>query len=46
MAGKIIEARSKKASIIKTTGDFKQAIRDAFPNSAKDEKNQMIKRAF
>jgi 16S rRNA (cytosine1402-N4)-methyltransferase len=46
LAGKIIEERSKKASIIKSTGDFKQAIRDAFPNSAKDEKNQMIKRAF
>ena len=32
--------------MIRTTGDFKNVIRDGFSNSARDEKNSMIKRAF
>ena len=37
LARKIIEARS--GQIISTTGDFKNAIMNAFPFSARDEKN-------
>lgn len=47
LARKIIEARQQAGrAAITTTGEFKQAIRDAFPTSARDEKNQIIKRAF
>ena len=44
LAKKIIEMRQGK--MIKTTGELKDAVREAFPNSARDEKNNMIKRAF
>jgi 16S rRNA C1402 N4-methylase RsmH len=46
LASKVVEGRSKKLGLIKTTGDFKLVIREGFPSSAKDEKNNMIKRAF
>lgn len=45
LAKKVVEGRSK-IGMIRTTGDFKQVIRDGFPNSARDEKNNIIKRAF
>ena len=45
LATKLVEGRNKLGKI-QTTGDFKTVLRDAFPNSARDEKNQMIKRAF
>ena len=32
--------------MIITTGDFKNVIKEGFSNSAKDDKNSMIKRAF
>jgi hypothetical protein len=41
----VVEARNKQGMII-TTGDFKNVIKEGFSNSAKDEKNSMIKRAF
>jgi 16S rRNA (cytosine1402-N4)-methyltransferase len=47
LARKIIQYRQQPGrGAIATTGDLKQAIREAFPNSAKDERNHMIKRAF
>jgi 16S rRNA (cytosine1402-N4)-methyltransferase len=46
LAKKLVEYRKNNGGLIRTTGEFKQAIRDAFPNSARDEKNNMIKRAF
>lgn len=32
--------------VIQTTGELKQAIKEAFPNSNIDEKNNSIKRIF
>lgn len=46
LAKKIVDYRKVNGGLIQTTGDLKHAIRDAFPNSARDEKNNMIKRAF
>jgi len=42
----MVEYRKMKGGMIQTTGDLKQSIREAFPNSARDEKNNMIKRVF
>ncbi|CDW88612.1 s-adenosyl-methyltransferase [Stylonychia lemnae] len=44
LAKKLIQFRQGK--MILTTGQLKEAIRDAFPNSSRDEKNQTIKRIF
>lgn len=41
----MVEARNRQGMIL-TTGDFKNLIREGFSNSARDEKNSMIKRAF
>ena len=32
--------------MIQTTGELKEAIRSAYPNSAREEKNSTIKRVF
>ena len=45
LAKKVVESRNRQGMIL-TTGDFKNVIRDGFSNSARDEKNSMIKRAF
>ena len=46
LAKKLVDFRKSHGGLISTTGDLKEAIRSAFPNSARDEKNNMIKRAF
>lgn len=45
LAQKVAEGRVRLGKIA-TTGDLKQVIREGFHNSARDEKNSMIKRAF
>lgn len=45
LAKKVVEAR-RAQGMIKTTGDFKNIIREGFMGSGRDEKNSMIKRAF
>ena len=44
VAEKIIEARLTQ--IIGTTGDFRNIIKSAFPNSSQSEKSKVIRRAF
>ena len=44
LAQSIIEARH--GTIIATTGELKEAIRAAFPQSSNSDKNQVIKRVF
>ena len=44
LAKGIIDAR--QGTIIATTGELKEAIRNSFPQSAASDKNQVIKRAF
>jgi 16S rRNA (cytosine1402-N4)-methyltransferase len=46
LAKKLVDYRKSQGGMIQTTGALKEAIREAFPNSARDEKNNMIKRAF
>ena len=46
LAKKLVDYRKSHGGLIQTTGALKEAIREAFPNSARDEKNNMIKRAF
>ena len=46
LARRLVDYRKSHGGMIMTTGDLKEAIRSAFPNSARDEKNNMIKRAF
>ena len=46
LANKIVDYRKTQGGMIRTTGDLKEAIRSAFPNSPRDEKNNVIKRAF
>jgi len=44
LAQSIIEAR--QGTIISTTGELKEAIRNAFPHSGSVDKKQVIKRVF
>jgi 16S rRNA (cytosine1402-N4)-methyltransferase len=44
LAQKLIEMRQE--NIIGTTGDFREIIKAAFPNSSQSEKSKVIRRAF
>lgn len=44
LASKIVKFREGR--VIQTTGELKEAIRDAFPTTSYAEKNQTIKRIF
>lgn len=45
LAANLVKARGRDP-LLQTTGDFKRAIRAAFPQSAREETNQVVKRAF